>query len=1306
MADSDNGTAKAEEDVKVVSLKLSLPDFITKEVLEFPIGFSDTLVDLKQTLAVFPVTKDLTSFDIYFRDFNLSECFPEETTLEAVFEELNVEIGDSVSLVVKEKAYNLAAIYDHLARFRESIGLHFIDKISQELGVGSGVSRVSSLGLTPVKEQEQSEPTTESESAEESQESEEKSEEAKKDEKEKPAPLKLSEEELAQIKATSANILDLTTVGLNIEQYAKFSNPTEKLKMPIKSLTVSQWSPVPALQQAKGDLLYLTLQTLENETFNITSHFSGFYVNKCSTVNFNPAIKVNEKGAFNKEFLLFHLVDSLSPLFSKTLAENEEALSKATSYPESYLLESNCFLSAPWVVDPSAFKNYPDVSRSQLPLITNGVDGSDYIKEWNEDVQTIRELPTTTPNDQILREKLLHKSLHDFSEVATATAINIIKGNVTPMNPSEPFNQHIFLKNGIFYSFNTDDAFLSTGGVEAARYTSAKDLASVKILNRMNVSNISNLVTCIVDYLGKRVICQAPVPGVLSSGVDEDVPEDKVAYGLSTDGEKFVQDKSFDEGLKSVAEVFHLKSHSVELENGAKSDGEILISKDIKGIVGSDHRKYIIDLYRSTPLDIEFIEQNWDETKESSYPHKQASVRHEAVEEWWRRSISALLKEETQRLEKEGKLEVKEGEEKPQIVLPTDKVVFNPDAFSGVNESEEDREEVRSISKFVKDKLIKEFLDDLPKANPPFDGGHLSVSLHKKGISLRYLGFIAQDAQERFQSTLNSLKETISLNEKEIAKRKEEEETKEKEEESKENVDEKKDDEGEEKTTEKSAVENTQVAASYEALYKTAVLEMISRSVKHLLRKLSVDLPYYLMPSFVSHFHNCLLGSEVTSTPEADIDEDVKAFFGSKALEFSQLTTESVIALVEKEVFARFRFQLPNSWISEVSKLHLLREIALKFGIQWKSQSYYFTKEEFDAHAASETTQVVENGSKKNKKKKQQTIATKEVLRTTVFVAGDIVNFVPIVKDSRYRTRILDDMFETVRVHIAKDERELAFRYLAELITVYEQVYGRVNPEAAYFYSNLAQIYYELGAVSEAANIGRVALILNERTYGFDSHEAITATINAAFFEISNKDFANGFKFYEQAIKDLRFSYGMHPSLVVTLANMGDSLTSINVFDDAIKFYERASDLSVELNGEISSITGLMYYMLANLYITVKRIKESGALYKKCVDIFSRVLGPDDAYTKESARHVDLIEKYLNFLELQKQQNAQQQSQQASVKSVAKPPAPAESKGKGSKKKGKKDIQQDPEFANKSIDEILKFIEGNKPSKKSKKKSL
>ena len=411
------------------------------------------------------------------------------------------------------------------------------------------------------------------------------------------------------------------------------------------------------------------------------------FVNKSSTINFNPEMKVNEKGKFYESYLLYDLVSQLSPLFSKTSIENEVKLSESTAYPETYLLPGNSFPAYPWLVDESNCKNIPDLSRSQLPTITNGVDGSDYIKEWNNDIQSIKELPATTIQERIIRDKLIQKSLFEFNKTATETAINIIKGNLTPLNPDESTDKYIYLKNGIFYSTGTStvDGFESTGGEEAARYVSSKDLSAIKLINRHDVRGISSLVTCIVDYMGKRIVCQAPVPGILDNTVavegvnneeEEEAPVEKVVYGLSSDGSKILEEKSFEEPLKQIGELFHLKPHQVQLNEEVKSQSSLVVSKDTKGLKGTDGRKYVIDLYRTTPRDIEFIEENFKLEGENSYPHGEALIRHEAVNEWWRRKVAALFKEETEKLEKEGKLSKEEGDEKPQIAIPTDQVVL------------------------------------------------------------------------------------------------------------------------------------------------------------------------------------------------------------------------------------------------------------------------------------------------------------------------------------------------------------------------------------------------------------------------------------------------------------------------------------------------------------------------------------------------------------------------------------------------------------------------------------------------------
>ena len=97
--------------------------------------------------------------------------------------------------------------------------------------------------------------------------------------------LSILKEEVSKISDFAKQFISDSFDGNDFTKLTKFDDINSKVKIPIKSLTISQWSPVPPFQQAKGDLLYLSLQTLEHETFNITCHFSGF-----SLINHQPLI--------------------------------------------------------------------------------------------------------------------------------------------------------------------------------------------------------------------------------------------------------------------------------------------------------------------------------------------------------------------------------------------------------------------------------------------------------------------------------------------------------------------------------------------------------------------------------------------------------------------------------------------------------------------------------------------------------------------------------------------------------------------------------------------------------------------------------------------------------------------------------------------------------------------------------------------------------------------------------------------------------------------------------------------------------
>ena len=1311
MSSSETATVPVQQVSKEITLKIKLPKSIsdTQEILEFPSSLGDSLSELKQPLNIIPITRNLSNYDIFLGKVNIGEQFDYITSYAEILNELGKDLEiEELELTLKDKPYNLAAVYEHLSRFRQVIGLHYIDRKSQDLGVSDGASKLNSIGLTKVKEEatEVEEPAKEpvKESAKES---------VKDDEKKEVEEIKISEDEL-KVVAEVANEINIQDKNSNIVSFDRIGDLS---KIPIKSLTISQWSPVSPSQKTKGDLLYLTLQTLESEIFNITCHYSGFYVNKSSTANFNPEIKTNEKGKFFKNYLLYNLVASLSPAFTKSMEENEVILSTATDHPESYLLPNNSFLASPWIVDTQSIKIQPDLSRSQLPLFTNGVDGSDYVKDWNDDIQALRELPSESIQEKILKEKLVQKTLFDFTKVATQTAIHIINGNLTSMNPTEEASKQIFLKNGIFYTSEATslDIFEETGGIDASRYASSKDLAAIKILNKFDVHDVHSLVTCIVDYMGKRIVCQAPVPGIFSNGTEGDEEEEeKVLYGLSSTNTKILRDESFNDSLQKVADVFHLKAHSVEISDSVKSDGELIVSKDSKGIRGTDGRKYIIELYRTTPRDVEFTEANFDLSKQDTYPHGESLLRHEAVEEWWKRKASVLFKAETERLEKEGKNVEGENGEKPQIVLPTDQIVFNPDAFSGINESDEDRDVVRNMSKFIKDNLIEEFLTEFPSQVAPFDGASLTDSLHRQGINMRYLGYIAEQALSKKEQIVKTIEATTKANEEEVKKRKAEADSKKEEaksEESKEaKSEEEKSDEtksDEEKPKEESKATFESALANFDVLYSLCIQEMISRSVKHLLGSLSSKVPGFLVPEFVAHFHNCLLGSQITTTPEAMIDETQKLFLDDEALEFANLTSKDVFKLVSNEVRSRFRYSLPAGWVSDLVKPNqLLREIAHKFGIQWKAQEYAFSAEVFasikDKSAVEQ--QVIETKSKKNKKKSQPAVvSTKTIERSSTFLASDIVSFIAVVKDSGYKATLIDEILQTARAHIMQGDKEVGTTLLNDLLSIQEQIYGLVNPETAKLYTLVSQIYADLGHEYKAALIARKAIILSERTTGFDSFDTVTAYMNSGYYSSSNMELGNSLKLYKQAIDIWSSVYGKnHPTLITTLINLGESLTRVSLFPSAFKVYEDALSLSIEVNGAVSELTGSIYYKLGMLLLNSSRFKEARDIYAIAQDIFTKLLGPDDMLSTQAATYADSIGKYLQYAQAQeqeKQQAAKQAAKQASnvktVKSVPAPPA---------KKNSKKATQSNPDIASKSVDDILKFIEGTGPKKSKKNK--
>lgn len=771
-----------------------------------------------------------------------------------------------------------------------------------------------------------------------------------------------------------------------------FPQPEPATPQCLKSLGLSMWHPPPANLRLRGDLLYLQVHTLEGTTFHITSHISGFYVSNSSSQKFDPSRKPKSSAAHS----LLVLLQELSPLFASQLQSWQTELGRRD--PLTVYTPTNAMLAAPFIANPD-HALITDISRTQEQLLLGGSDNLDTVRDWNEDLQSTREMPRATIAERILRERLLNKLSFDFSEAAAKGAVHIVREEVPALNPNEFRDAQIFLYNGIFFSFGADGmgTFEKEGGDYAARYAVGKDLAGVKFVTQLDVEGIYPLCTVIVDYCGRRVVAQSPVPGIFRQREDG---THQIVYGGVEERKIIANSSAFKPYFEKVAESLHLKTHTVWDQDNAPF--ELATSLETKGLQGTDGRKYIIDLYRITPLDIEFLEL------EAGYPHNMAVLRTEAVDEWWRTQIRAWVSEETEKYKAEGKevrfiyksataqsksddvaeesseatapttteeesAEGANGEKKEVITVSFNgfKYAVNPDVFSGqLPLTEADKEEyaadeatARSVAKFVKTTLIPNFIDDILNGvlSVPLDGTQLSKIMHKRGINLRYLGAV-----------LDAIP---------------------------------------------SAEANSKIPKKL-SLFKVMVeQEIIVRSAKHAINELIRDLPTSVIPYAAAHVFNSILGLKYNSSPAIAVDEGLSALYPEVAMEFARLSAKDIQQLISSEAKNRFRYDLGEEWAEKkVRPLQLFRELSIKLGFQWRAKEY-----NFDKTASVVTAKIEDKGTRpekvngeaakkqgKNRKKhskqqlvvKEDTAAVKKALPATTFSADDLLNIVPIIKDS------------------------------------------------------------------------------------------------------------------------------------------------------------------------------------------------------------------------------------------------------------------------------------------------------------------
>ncbi|KAJ1956116.1 Intracellular distribution of mitochondria, partial [Linderina pennispora] len=842
----------------------------------------------------------------------------------------------------------------------------------------------------------------------------------------------------------------------------------------VRQLTLSGWNPVPRHRQLQGDLLYLLVVTLESQNLHITASRDGFYVNSSSLTHFHAEpygeSHAGQQGVRDADHYKAHSLVTLLKRLSSKFSQGFDALQREMAQRDP--VEVLPFVSAkqaasPWLARSAnrAPQSY-DLGRPQDLALRLGSQVADSLRDWNEELQSIREMPRSNLSERVLRDRQLHKWNSEFCDAAVLGAMAVVEGDMPPLNPTDTSDQHMFLRDNIFFSkgFDGRETFTDLGGDAAAHAATGKDITGVRLLNQLDVEGLNTLGSVVVDYRGVRVVAQSVVPGIFRRQETT-----QIVYGSVDNGVTVGSDAEFHKAMEPVAKALHFAEHAVVDKEGNES--RLYTSADVKGLVGTDGRRYVLDLFRMTPVDVEFLERECQEGGElPAYPHKLVLLRPELVEVFWENSIRKAVQEyavektkeieeekkakgETEEPKKEGEAEEpkKEGEEqepKKDLMEGFDfSLDFSPDAFTPISAqtaqpSDADKalsDAVRAASVFLRDVSIKALVHDLQSYNSsPLSGSTLTQTMHQRGINMRYLGMVAQQLPA--------------------------------------DVD---------------AIQNVR---------RLVVREMITRAVKHIARDLFRATPTHLHSEAFALLVNTLVGARYNSEPAKELSTQAQA-----VPELTCLTPASLAAQIRAQVTLRFRFTLPEDFVAQYVTGYehiVLREVCLKVGAQLGMRQFRFERPaEAELHAVAVAQLGITDKPNKQVKRRIRELIDAELARPLTVLPEDVLNFSALTKTSTHNSTFADEAFEAGRMSLEQGQKELGLELLLESLALHEQTYGFLHAESARCYAVVSLAHYDAGANDLAAEFMTRSVVISERTVGLDDPFTIHNYLNLALYE-------------------------------------------------------------------------------------------------------------------------------------------------------------------------------------------------------------
>uniref|UniRef100_A0A8D0D393 Clustered mitochondria protein homolog n=1 Tax=Sander lucioperca TaxID=283035 RepID=A0A8D0D393_SANLU len=937
----------------------------------------------------------------------------------------------------------------------------------------------------------------------------------------------------------------------------------------LKVLTMSGWNPPPGNRKMHGDLMYLYMVTVEERHVSITASTRGFYLNQSTTYTFNPKPS-------NPSFLSHSLVELLSQI-SPAFKKNFTALQKRRVQRHPFERIATPFQVYSWTAPQ--VDHAMDCVRAE-DAYTSRLGYEEHIpgqtRDWNEELQTTRELPRKNLPERLLRERAIFKVHSDFAAAATRGAMAVIDGNVMAINPGEETRMQMFIWNNIFFSlgFDVRDHYRELGGDAAAHAAPTNDLNGVRAYGAVDVEGLYTLGTVVVDYRGYRVTAQSIIPGIL-----EREQEQSVIYGSIDFGKTVVSHSKYLELLEKTSRPLKVQSHNVL--NEKNETVELCSSVECKGIIGNDGRHYILDLLRTFPPDLNFLPVDGEElpleSRRQGFPrqhrHRLACLRQELIEAFVEHRYLLFMKMAAlqlmqQKANKDAKNDVPaitETAETPsesnngECKSPLEGKELE-ESIPGLAQAKELAETLVAEDGSCIDPKSREVVLNACKAVGSISNTSFDIRFNPDIFSpgVRFPDDSADDVQKQKQLLKDAAFFLVSCQIPSLV----------------------------------SDTPHGSNLKSYMCVFMTRL-------------KTGVELS--ALSAAVSHFLNCFLSSFPDSVAHLPPDELVsrrksrkrrnRVPGGGDNTAWASLTPNELWKNIASEAKSYYHFTIECESVDQVvekyglQKTTLLREISVKTGIQILIKEYNFDSRHKPA-----------------------------------FTEEDILNIFPVVKHVNPKASDAFHFFQSGQAKVQQGFLKEGCELINEALNLFNNVYGAMHVEICACLRLLARLNYIMGDHPEALSNQQKAVLMSERVLGIEHPNTIQEYMHLSLYCFANGQLSTALKLlYRARYLMLLVSGENHPEMALLDSNIGLVLHGVMEYDLSLRFLENALTINTKYHGSRSLKVALSHHLVARVYESKAEFRSALQHEKEGYTIYKNQMGEAHEKTRESSEYL----KYL-----------------------------------------------------------------------------